>query len=93
VLDVLSVVTELLDSEAIELRDAAVVATTQPLRGMNTGGTTSIDRTTSSGHDLRTTLRLPLGRPVLVGGMTNEPIPGAKSDAQLLLIVEVTSSN
>lgn len=50
-----------------------------------------IDRVNMSIHHLATTVRLPLGRPTLIGGMTVEPSAGERkaADAQLYLILRV----
>ena len=45
----------------------------------------AIDRRNEVTQALQTTVRLPLGRKVLVGGMTLEPTP--KGDAQQLYLV------
>ena len=39
------------------------------------------------------TLRIPLGKPVVVGGMTLEPGEGLSDGKQLYLIVEATAND
>ena len=51
-----------------------------------------VDRINVLAQQLRTTLRVPLGKPVLVGGMTLEPSPKTADSKQLYLVVEVTTS-
>jgi hypothetical protein len=56
--------------------------------------TLSLDRVNLVAHQLATTLRVPLGSPVLVGGLTLEPGAAAQEGAggpQLYLFVEVTA--
>src|SRR5215211_7868822 len=56
------------------------------------GPVPQVDRINVAAQQLRTTLRVPLGKPVLVGGMTMEPSGGGGDGRQLYLIVEVTAS-
>ena len=42
-------------------------------------------------HELKTSARVPLGKMVLIGGMTVDPNAGAPQGSQLYLFVEVTS--
>lgn len=57
------------------------------------GGTaeTSIDRVNMPTHHLETALRVPVGEPVLVGGMTVPQGDAAEKSPQLYLVVEVTT--
>jgi hypothetical protein len=48
----------------------------------------SIDRVNEMSQELRTTVRLPLGRKVLVGGMTLEPASKEDPARQLYLVIE-----
>ena len=51
-----------------------------------------IDRVNIVAQQLATSLRIPLNRPVLVGGMTFPGVEGASaSDEQLYLVLEVTA--
>lgn len=43
-------------------------------------------------QEMRTTIRLPLATPVLVGGMTLEPATKNADAAQLVLILKVTAT-
>jgi hypothetical protein len=56
------------------------------------GPVPQVDRISVAAQQLKTTLRVPLGKPVLVGGMTMEPSAGEGDGRQLYLIVEVTAS-
>jgi hypothetical protein len=75
----------------------APVAPTQvqvnPKDGAHLGGDSAanIDRLNLVTQDLRTAARVPVGPPVLVGGMTLEPAMG-QSGAQLYLILQVTTA-
>jgi hypothetical protein len=51
-----------------------------------------IDRQSVVAQQFRTTLRIPLNKPMLVGGMTMSPSLKSGDSAQLYLIVEVTAS-
>ena len=55
-------------------------STTQP--------TDSIDRLNQVRQELRTTVRLPLARKVLIGGMTLEPAAKEEASRQLYLVIE-----
>ena len=48
-----------------------------------------IDRTPALRHELQTTARLPLGKKVIVGGMTLDPSDKEQAGRQLYLVVEV----
>jgi hypothetical protein len=50
----------------------------------------SVDRLNLVSQSLRTTVRVPLDKPVLVGGMTLEPTTAAARGPQLYLILRVT---
>jgi type II secretory pathway component GspD/PulD (secretin) len=80
ILDLQSNLTELGDvpSGKIELP-----ATTQPSDASN-----AIDRVNEVSQELRTTVRLPLNKKVLVGGMTLEPAARQEGSRQLYLVVE-----
>jgi hypothetical protein len=56
------------------------------------GPVPQVDRMNVAAQQLRTTLRVPLGKPALVGGMTMEPAASEGDGRQLYLIVEVTAS-
>jgi hypothetical protein len=43
-------------------------------------------------QQLRTTLRIPLNKPILIGGMTMSPSLRNKDSSQLYLIIELTSA-
>jgi hypothetical protein len=51
----------------------------------------AVDRYHAVSQELRTTINLPLGRPVLVGGMTLDPNAKGGDSPQLYLVVELTS--
>ena len=61
----------------------SIPATTQP---SDVGGT--IDRMDEVSQQLRTTVRLPLGKKILVGGMTLEPAGKDAAAKQLYLVIE-----
>jgi hypothetical protein len=52
----------------------------------------AVDRVRSLTQELRTTVSVPLGRPVLIGGMTLDPSAKGGDSPQLYLVVEVTAS-
>jgi hypothetical protein len=49
-----------------------------------------LDRTTSISQQLETTVKLPLRKPILIGGLSLEPGANTGTKTQLYLIVEVT---
>ena len=51
-----------------------------------------IDRQNVTAQQLRTTLRIPLNKPILIGGMTMSPSLRNKDSSQLYLIIELTSA-
>lgn len=74
----------------LEVSGERVTPATQPGPSGVTSTTAEIDRLNVVSQQLQTTLRVPLGTPVLAGGMTLEPT--ADGDRrQLYLIVEVTT--
>lgn len=89
VLDLASVATDLGGAEGtIEVASfdsggAQNVATTRPSGG--------IDRLNIGVQHMRTTVKVPVGKPVLVGGMTREP--GRSGGKQLYLVAEVTAGD
>ena len=44
-------------------------------------------------HEFKSTVRIPLGQPILLGGMTANPTDGAKNHNSLYLVLEVTATN
>jgi hypothetical protein len=64
--------------------------TTQPVVGEGTANTFQPVNTVV--QELRTTVKLPLGKPVLVGGMTLEPATKNTDLGQLVLILKVTAT-
>jgi hypothetical protein len=97
VLDVRSVVSDW-DTPGAPIR-APAPATSQPaaieegrLVTAVASDAPAVDRLNVLAQQLRTTLRVPLGKPVLVGGMTLEPTPKTPDSKQLYLVVEVTTS-
>ena len=77
VLDLHSDVTEVSSMNGNQI---ASPSTTQP--------TDSIDRLNQVRQELRTTVRLPLARKVLIGGMTLEPAAKEEASRQLYLVIE-----
>ena len=55
--------------------------------------TATLDRVNVLVQQLRTTVQVPVGKPVLVGGMTFEPSNKGGNSAQLYLIIEVSAGN
>jgi type II secretory pathway component GspD/PulD (secretin) len=78
--DLQSDVTELgnIDSDKIKMP-----ATTEPSSTLD-----AIDRVNAVRQELRTTVRLPLGKKVLVGGMTLEPAAKEEAAKQLYLVIQ-----
>jgi hypothetical protein len=60
-----------------------IVPTTQPSQPSD-----AIDRTNEVDQELRTTVRLPLGVKVVVGGMTLEPATKDQPSKQLYLVIQ-----
>jgi len=52
-----------------------------------------LDRMNVLVQQLRTTVQVPMGKPVLVGGMTFEPSTKAANSPQMYLIIEVSAGN
>ena len=50
-----------------------------------------IDRTNMVAQEMKTTLRVPLGKKFVVGGMTLDPAGGEKDARQLCLVVEISA--
>jgi type II secretory pathway component GspD/PulD (secretin) len=80
ILDLQSNLTELGDIQGAKIE---LPATTQPSDASN-----SIDRLNEVSQELRTTVRLPLNKKVLVGGMTLEPAAKQEASRQLYLVIE-----
>lgn len=80
VVDLHSEVTELnnINGEKIELPPSS-----QPV-----AGTESLDRVNTVNQQMSTTVRLPLGDKVLVGGMTLEPAAKEEASRQLYLVIQ-----
>ena len=62
---------------------------TQPSGGVVVSS--DIDRTNMIAQEMKTTLRVPLGKKFLVGGMTLDPAGGEKDARQLCLVVEIAA--
>jgi hypothetical protein len=61
-------------------------ATTQPVAG---GGTAAIDRLNTLKQEFRSSVRMPLGKKVLIGGMTLDPASkNTGGPRQLYLVVQ-----
>jgi hypothetical protein len=50
-----------------------------------------IDRLNLLTQEFRTTARLPVGRPILIGGMTSEPSQAGPASSQLYLVLQLTA--
>lgn len=92
--DVASTATEWGEAAPIVARGAARVATTQPDASVEMTDTASaveavIQRPSVLQQTFQTTLRVPVGQLMLVGGMTLEPSKDQKDPRLLLLLVEV----
>lgn len=79
--------------EAIVDLKATVTESADLMEGMQAvgAGPPEVDRIALQSQELATTLRVPLGEPVLVGGMTSVSITNVESDEgpQLYLVLEV----
>jgi hypothetical protein len=53
---------------------------------------TAIDRLNILRQELRSSLRIPLNQPILVGGMTLEPTREEPQGSQLYLVLQVSAS-
>lgn len=94
VLDVQSTVTQWEKAdEPIEVGGGAVPSEPGAGAGAPARASGRIDRMNYLVHRLATTLRLPLGQPVLVGGMTFEPGRDDGKSPQLYLVVEVATAD
>jgi hypothetical protein len=82
VVDVQSVVTEWDTPPPAAIR----TPTTQPTSEM-------LDRMNVLVQQMRTTVQVPVGKPVLVGGMTFEPSTKGGNSPQMYLIIEVSAGN
>ena len=51
-----------------------------------------VDRLSTTMQEIRTTVQVPLGQPVLIGGMTLDPALNGQPSPQLYLVVEVVAS-
>jgi type II secretory pathway component GspD/PulD (secretin) len=95
-LSVNSTVSEWGEAPPVDVHGAARIATTQPggaIVAQPAGvGQTLVQRPNTLSQSLRTTLRVPIGKLVAVGGMTLEPSKDQTDAPQLLLLVEVTTS-
>lgn len=90
VLDLRSSVVELDPSTGTAMIDLAKVTPTT--QGVLTGGGTSImEKLGAASQSFATTVRLPVGRPVLVGGMTMTK--GEKGGGQLYLVIQVNTGD
>jgi hypothetical protein len=93
-LDVHSVVADAMPEGRVDLTNIGAVATTQPAAGRgptpsDTSVSYSIDRVVISSQELHTTMRVPIGPAVVIGGMTAEPNAKEGSAAQWVLILTV----
>jgi len=72
---------------------AATTAPPLPLAAEHAVGAGSVvDRYQAQSQELRTTVSVPVGRPILVGGMTLDPTAKGTDSPQLYLVVELTAS-
>jgi len=64
-----------------------------PASGVQTGGEApaTIDRLNLLTQEFRTTSRLPVGKPVLIGGMSSEPSQSGPESSQLYLVIQLTA--
>lgn len=76
--------------ESIAVRSADEDGLPDPSKAASRGGVFFAERADQTTQNFATTLRVPAGRPVLVGGMTFEPSPGSDDPRQLYLIVQAT---
>jgi type II secretory pathway component GspD/PulD (secretin) len=91
VLDVHSTIGDPAAMKRFDLRGGAVAATTQEVGsggGLRVTGDNAVDLPNLFIQRLDTTLRVPLAKTIIVGGMTCEPQAGAMK--QILLLVEIT---
>ncbi len=70
--------------------DATSFSTTQP--NLSELSWQAIDKFNVEAQQLKTTLRIPLGKPILVGGMTVAPDLASGGNGQLYLVIELTAS-
>jgi RNA polymerase sigma-70 factor (ECF subfamily) len=89
---VVDVKTQVADWSSAGEVNVPTTQTSSPDRGGNviTGSPTKIDKLNILGQALRTTAQIPMGKPVLPGGMTLEPTTDAPGGGQLYLVVELT---
>jgi hypothetical protein len=70
------------------------ISTTQPGDRAIVGAepSSAIDRLNMVSQDLKTAVRMPLGKPVLVGGLTLDPTPAAANGPQLYLVLRIDAT-
>ena len=92
VVDLHSVVSDWDESTPYEFHGATLGPTTQSAGApAKPGAVNQIQRPRPMIQQLHTTLRVPLGKPIIVGGMTLEPSASRVGDrSQLMLVVEVS---
>ncbi|MBC8105153.1 MAG: hypothetical protein H7Z14_01065 [Anaerolineae bacterium] len=84
-LDLESRVTHWIKPQAIDMKLVSA-STTRPVQ---LGGETVMERPNISAQTLRTSLRVPVGKAVVVGGMTVDPGLQSPNGPQMMLIIEV----
>ena len=89
-LDVRMTLSDWAEVEPVKFDRASAVATSQPATPAMIEGAI-VQRPRPVVQRLNTTLRVPLNRAVIVGGMTVEPRTSGENSRQLILIVEVLS--
>lgn len=92
VLDLQSIVSELPETKELGA-DAKAAATTQVSDISSDIALSKIDRVNVVAQQFRTTVRVPLDKKVLIGGMTMEPNNAANSSRNLYLVVEVSAGD
>jgi type II secretory pathway component GspD/PulD (secretin) len=92
VVDVKTRLAEWNDPGHVELSSS--MSTTQPgNRAVAGAGSSGIDRLNMVTQDLKTAVRMPLGKPVLVGGLTLDPHPAEPAGQQLYLILRLDATH
>jgi hypothetical protein len=91
VVDVRSQVADWTDAPAAQTAPRSTQS--DPATGVKVGGDgpAIIDRVNVLMQEFRTTARLPVGRPILIGGMSTEPRQAGPDTAQLYLVIQLTA--
>lgn len=92
VVDIHSEVADWTDGGKIEVAPQQIEVGAQDGAMTNAAAPASIDRLNLLSQQFKTTARIPVGPPVLIGGMTLEPSAGEAAGEQLYLVLQINAS-